>query len=115
MDQPEGAVILPGMAGKASAKGPPPPEVAEAGLVVPDTAVFTLPDNAKTYVWVLDPEAGVVHRREIRTGNVTRFGLAVLDGVAPGEWVVTSGVHYVKEGQKVRLLEEIEGEEETKR
>jgi RND family efflux transporter MFP subunit len=115
MDQPDGAVILPGMAGKASPKGPPPPEVAEAGLIVPDTAVFTLPDDAKTYVWVLDPEAGVVHRREIRTGNVTRFGLAVLDGVAPGEWVVTAGVHYLEEGQKVRLPEEIEGEEEIRR
>jgi RND family efflux transporter MFP subunit len=115
MDQPDGVVVLPGMAGRASAKDPPPPEVAEAGLVVPDTAVFTLPGDSKTYVWVLDPETGVVHRREIRTGNVTRFGLAVLDGVAPGEWVVTSGVHYVKEGQKVRLLEEIEGEEETRR
>jgi RND family efflux transporter MFP subunit len=115
MDQPDGAVILPGMAGKASPKGPPPPEVAEAGLIVPDTAVFTLPDDAKTCVWVLDPEAGVVHRREIRTGNVTRFGLAVLDGVAPGEWVVTAGVHYLEEGQKVRLPEEIEGEEEIRR
>ena len=114
MDQPDGAVILPGMAGKASPKGPPPPEVAEAGLVVPDTAVFTL-DDAKTSVWVLDPEAGVVHRREIRTGNVTRFGLAVLDGVAPGEWVVTASVHYLEEGQKVRLPEEIEGEEEIRR
>jgi RND family efflux transporter MFP subunit len=114
MDQPDGAVILPGMAGKASPEGPPPPEVAEAGLIVPDTAVFTLPDNAKTCVWVIDPEAGIVHRREIRTGNVTRFGLAVLDGVAPGEWVVTAGAHYLEEGQKVRLLGEMGGEEKIR-
>lgn len=114
MDQPEDAVILPGMAGKASPKGPPPPELAGTGLVLPYTAVFTLPDDAKTCVWVFDPEAGVVHRREIRTGNVTQFGLALLDGVAPGEWVVTAGVHYLKEGQKVRLPEEAEGEEETR-
>ena len=115
MDQPQGAVILPGMAGKASPKGPPPPEVAGAGLVVPDTAIFTPPDDTKTCVWVLDPEAGTVHRREIRTGNVTRFGPMVLDGVAPGEWVVTAGVHNLGEGQKVRLLEEVAGEEETGR
>jgi RND family efflux transporter MFP subunit len=113
MDQPEGAVILPGMAGKASPKGPPPPEAGEAGLVVPDTSVFTLPDDPRTYVWVLDAQAGTVHRREIRTGNVTRFGLAVLDGVAAGEWVVTAGVHHLEEGQKVRLLEEPNGEEEV--
>ena len=115
MDQPDGAVILPGMAGKASPKGPPPPEVAGAGLVVPETAVFTPPDDTKTYVWVLDPEAGIVHRREIRTGNVTRFGLAVLDGVSPAEWVVTAGVHYLKEGQKVRLLEELNAGEDTRK
>ena len=116
MDQPQGVVILPGMAGKASGKGRPPPEVAEEGLVVPDTAVFTPPDDTRTCVWVIDPEAGVVHRREIRTGNVTRFGLVVLDGVAPGEWVVTAGVHNLTDGQKVRLLEEIvEGSEGIER
>lgn len=116
MDQPDGAAVLPGMAGKASGKGRPPPEVAEEGLVVPDTAVFMPPDDTKTCVWVFDPEAGVVHRREIRTGNITRFGLAVLDGVAPGEWVVTAGVHNLQEGQKVRLLEEVaEGGEEIER
>jgi RND family efflux transporter MFP subunit len=114
MDQPKGAVILPGMAGKASAKGPVPPEVAGAGLVVPDTAVFTLPDDPGTYVWVLDPAAGVVNRREIRTGNLTHLGLSVLDGVKPGEWVVTAGAHYLEEGQQVRLLEEIEGEEDPR-
>jgi RND family efflux transporter MFP subunit len=115
MDQPDGVVVLPGMAGRASPTGAPPPEVAGTGLVLPDTAVFTLPDDAKTWVWVLDPEAGVVHRREIRTGNVTQFGLAVLDGVVPGEWIITAGVHYLKEGQKVRLLNEAEGEEEIGR
>jgi RND family efflux transporter MFP subunit len=115
MEQPDGAVILPGMAGKASAKGTPPPEVEEAGLVVPDTAIFMPPADTKTYVWVLDPEAGTVHRREIRTGNLTRFGPMVLDGVAPGEWVVIAGVHYLAEGQKVRLLEEAAGEAEIAR
>lgn len=109
MEQPDGAVILPGMAGKASPKGPPPPAVAGAGLVVPESALFTLPDDAKTFVWVLDPAAGIVHRREIRTGPVTRFGLAVLDGITPGEWIVTAGVNYLKEGQKVRLLEQQDG------
>lgn len=114
MDQPDGAVILPGMAGKASAKGPPPPEIAGAGLIVPDTAVFTLPGDAKTYVWVLNLEAGVVHRREIRTGPLTRFGLAVVDGLSPGEWAVTAGVHYLKEGQKVRLLEQEDSTQESR-
>jgi RND family efflux transporter MFP subunit len=114
MDQPEGTTILPGMAGKASPKGPPPAEVGGAALVVPDSAVFTLPDDGKTFVWVLDPAAETVHRREIRTGPVTRFGLPVLDGLSPGEWVITAGVHYLKEGQKVRLLEEWQGEAEIR-
>lgn len=117
MEQPDGVAILPGMAGKASPKDPPPvpAEIAGSGLIAPDTALFTLPDGSKTYVWVLDPEAGIVHRREVRTGNITRFGLVVLDGVAPGEWIVTAGVHGLKEGQKVRLLEQVQGEAETAR
>jgi RND family efflux transporter MFP subunit len=112
MDQPKDAVILPGMAGKASPQGTPPPGAADADLVVPDTAVFTQADAPGTYVWVLDPEANVVHRREIRTGTVARQGLSVIDGLKRGEWVVTAGTHYLEEGQEVRLLEESEGEEE---
>ena len=32
----------------------------------------------------------------------------VADGLSPGEWVVTSGVHSLSEGQRVRLLEPAE-------
>lgn len=113
MDQPNGTVILPGMAGKAIAKSPLPSEIAGVGLVVPDSAVFTLPEEAKTSVWVFDPETEVVQRREVRVGNVTRFGWTILDGVAPGEWVVTAGVHNLEEGQKVRRFEETQGGEEA--
>jgi RND family efflux transporter MFP subunit len=105
MDQPAGATILPGMAGKAAAReAPPAPELAETGLVVPDTALFTPPDETQAYVWVLDPAAGLVHRRAIRTGAISAFGVAVRDGLAPGEWVVTAGAHSLKEGQAVSLL-----------
>ena len=108
MEQPDGVAILPGMAGKASPKDPPPvpPEIAGSGLIVPDTALFTLPDDSRTYVWVLDPEAGIVHRREVRTGNITRFGLGGPRRRGAGRVDGHGRRAYLEEGQQVRLLEE---------
>ena len=39
-------------------------------------------------------------------GEVQASGLQIMDGLEPGEWVATAGVHYLKEGQQVRLLDE---------
>jgi hypothetical protein len=31
-------------------------------------------------------------------------GITVREGIEPGEWIATAGVHYLKEGQEVRIL-----------
>ena len=113
MDQPEGVVILPGMAGKASPKGPPPPEVAEAGLIVPDTAVFT-PGRCKDLCLGARSGGGGRPSPGIGPGTSRRFGLAVLDGVDAGR-VGRHGRRALSGGgPEVRLPEEIEGEEEVR-
>ena len=33
-------------------------------------------------------------------------GVRVTEGLTQGEWVATAGVNYLREGQKVRLLEQ---------
>ena len=104
MDQPDGATILPGMAGKASGDGSAGDQ--GASLSVPVAATFTPDDGAGTFVWVVDPSTKQVTRRPVTTGEVTEFGITVSDGLEDGEWVVTAGVSYLKDDQEVRLLEE---------
>ena len=104
MDQPEGITVLPGMAGRASGEGDTPAELRGFGAVVPVTAVFTDNDKTETFVWVFDQETGTVGKREVATGSLVNEGIAVTDGLEPGEWIATAGVHYLEEGQKVRLL-----------
>ena len=106
MDQPEGATILPGMAGRATSRDDPRGPELTSGLVIPETALFTQGEGGDSFVWVLDEAPMTVARRAVQTSDLTSFGYVVLDGLQPGEWVVTAGVHYLREGQTVRLLDQ---------
>jgi multidrug efflux pump subunit AcrA (membrane-fusion protein) len=57
-------------------------------------------------VWVVDESSRKVTRREVATGKLTPVGLAVTAGLQPGEWVVSAGVHSLRENQEVKILEE---------
>ncbi len=104
MDQPDGATILPGMAGKASASKVSGEDWQRTRIIVPETAVLTKGNESKTFVWVFDESTGSVSEREIQTAALADRGIEVTSGLQPGEYVVTAGVHYLEEGQKVRLL-----------
>ncbi len=106
MEQPPGANILPGMAGKATRGDVGPDELEGAQIVVPETAILTRDDPAKTFIWIIDEAAKTVSTREVKTGDVVDQGIVVSDGLQPGEWVVTAGVHYLREGQEVRILDQ---------
>ncbi len=104
MDQPKDVKILPGMAGKAKSTILPKSMEAQAGIVVPETAVFSPEGDDKVYVWVIDEKSQTVSRQEVKTGDVVNAGITILEGIKPGMWVATAGAHYLKDGQKVRLL-----------
>jgi RND family efflux transporter MFP subunit len=105
MEQPEGIKILPGMAGRASADKREPDQGEGSAIVVPISAIFSPEQGDKSFVWVGDAESSTVSRREVTIGELTDTGVPVLDGLEPGDWVVTAGVSYLKEGQKVKLME----------
>ena len=106
MEQPEGAKILPGMAGKAYSKSPADAVESGAGLAIPVSAVLTDVADQKTYVWVIDESTLTVQKRAVTPGPLTDFGIKITGGLQPGEWIATAGVHYLKDGQKVRILEQ---------
>jgi RND family efflux transporter MFP subunit len=104
MEQPDDIKILAGMAGKTvRADLDLPEERRVTGLEVPVAATFV--SEGKTHVWVIDEQTKTVSKREITTGELTDFGIKVLTGVKPGEWIATAGVNYLREGQQVRLLD----------
>ncbi len=79
-------------------------ELGEAqAIVIPNTALYTR-DNA-TRVWLVDRASETVKAVEIKTGESTNDGVAVLTGLKPGDLVVTAGANLLQPGQKVRLLD----------
>ena len=111
MDQPEGAEILPGMAGRASIVSRPPADSALLGIEIPATAVFSGDDADKSFVWVVDEASKTLSRREVQIGKLAQFGVLIKDGLKPGEWIVVKGVHSVEEGQLVRILDVAKADE----
>jgi len=56
-------------------------------------------------VWVYDPKAQKVTLRPVTVGQYREDGVLVTSGLAPGEWIVTAGVHKLREGEIVRPYE----------
>ena len=75
------------------------------GIVkVPSSSV--LEEGGKTQVYVYDSQSGTVKVRSVNVTAVNRDGTMLLDhGLQSGDSVVASGVHHVKDGQKVRVLQ----------
>lgn len=106
MDQPEGARILPGMAGRARGRVKLPDDMSQ-GWEIPESAIFER--NGQSFVWVIDSSDGHSGRtlaRQVKLGELSPRGLRVVEGVQPGELIATAGVEFLQEGQTVRVLDQ---------
>ncbi len=104
MDQPEGIRVLPGMAGRATADADE--DLLQTRLIVPVTSVFSPRSGEGTFVWVIDEASGTVAQRAVEPGPLTDSGQEILSGLESGEIIATAGVHFLREGQVVRILED---------
>ena len=99
---PKGLTLLPGMAATVEVRAPQADSGMGGAYLVPVDAVFG-DEKGKKYLWILRKEA--VHRVEVTTGEYRGPDLAVSGpDLKPGMTVVTAGVHFLREGQKVRPL-----------
>lgn len=82
-------------------------EVGDVELTqVPLNAVFE--EKGVAMVWVYLPAEQKVTKREVAVRQILKNGQVVLDrGVECGEWVVSAGVHKLKEGMQVKLLKSV--------
>jgi RND family efflux transporter MFP subunit len=76
----------------------------EPVIQVPGTALTEI--NGKPAVWVVDPATKRVSLREVTVLRYDPTSVVVSDGLNDGDIVVTAGVHALRPGQEVRLLDD---------
>jgi RND family efflux transporter MFP subunit len=102
---PDDLEIKPGMAGEAWALRVELPEhLQESGMEIPVAAVFTRDDeeSQQSYVWLIDETTQTVQRHAVEPLRFTTRGVLVR-GLDRGQRIATAGVHYLSEGQQVRI------------
>ena len=72
-----------------------------SALLVPEQAI--VPERSKQYVFVVDAD-GRVDQREVHTGRRRPGQVEILDGVQPGEQVITEGTQKVRDGDAVTIV-----------
>lgn len=94
------AGILPGMAATAS--------WTRTGkshrIVVPLSAVQTTPEG-KTRLWKVDPQTKTLQASMVTLGQVHDHGVEILQGVAPGDMILSKGTRSAQEGMLVEPIE----------
>ena len=72
---------------------------------VPLSSIFTK-DN-KPYIWIFDSSSSTVYAREVTTGELRpNDAIEIKSSITADMDIVTAGVHYLFEGQKVRKMEQ---------
>ena len=61
-------------------------------------------EAGKAYVWLVDPENMRVRQAYVTLGELMGSSVQVMSGLEGGAWVVTSGVHQLREGMEVRRV-----------
>ena len=70
---------------------------------VPAGSVFS--KKGKSYVWKFNPNKKCVERMEVKLKSFDSNGMISIEkGVSNGDFIVSAGVHNLREGQKVKML-----------
>ena len=94
----DGARLKPGMFARVDVRIDERPDA----LLVPLEAVVTRRDDNSLFV----VEGGVVERRAVDMGYVSDGNVEILNGVAAGEWVVTTGHGGLRNGARVAVVDD---------
>lgn len=106
MKRPEQAAILPGMTALVTM---------DLSSYIDDVLVFTIPVSAVVgdyklapQVWAVDEANMSVSPRPVKVGRLVGNGITVLEGLEPGDRIVTAGAPFLVGGMRVTLLPELE-------
>lgn len=104
MKRPTTLNILPGMNVNVAAEMPDYNAQSKSFYLLPAGAVFIGKDQ-KPMIWVINPKTMTVTKQAVKTAGLTKNKIKILSGIKAGDRVVTAGVHYLRDGEKVKLLE----------
>jgi len=70
-------------------------------LMIPEQAI--VPERSNQYVLVVGPDH-IVERRQVKSGRRRPGEVEILDGLQPGDLVITEGTQKARPGQQVEIL-----------
>lgn len=106
MPSPTEFIALPGMSANVHLDFSKLVDTSNAQLVVPVEAVFS-PENenvkSKVYkVWKVDKETMQATGTQVSIGQINQQNIEIKSGLNSGDQIITAGVNFIKEGQKVK-------------
>lgn len=81
-------------------------EPGEAAYLVPIGALLPRGTGTENYVYVFDPETSTVKKTLIKHGGIRDNNMVVNQGLAAGDIIAVAGVSFLRDDQKVRLMEQ---------
>ncbi len=100
-ENPAEAAVLPGMTAMAVIR-----TRSEAGSTRIPVQAVAGGGGKDAFVWIFDAATSTVSKRNVRLDTMSEDQVVVLEGLAGGDVVVTSGLMLLRDGMKVRRLEE---------
>ena len=73
-------------------------------MMIPASALDTT-ESGDFRVWVYDPDEGTVSPREVTVGELSDDAVMLVAGVQPGESIAAAGVHLLRDGMRVKPLD----------
>lgn len=104
MPHPQTVNILPGMTATIKAQLPDTKANGKGFFAVPSSAVF-VDANKVSYVWLVDTNTMQVHKHQVTVSTMENGSIKITSGLKSGDVLVTAGVHYLQENEKVNFLE----------
>jgi len=102
MEQLADATVLPGMTATATV------DLSALGVA---SLVFTVPVGAvvgdyklNPRIWAVDMQSMAVKPQPVKVGRMLGDSIEVLEGIKPGNHIVTAGTPFLVEGMKVSLM-----------
>ncbi|MCK4608934.1 MAG: efflux RND transporter periplasmic adaptor subunit [Gammaproteobacteria bacterium] len=109
MPKPPELNILPGMTATVTAQIPDYKSGASSFFTIPSSAVFVDDDN-NSFIWLVDPKSMHVKRQQVKVTKLADKEIHVTSGITPGNIIVTAGVHFLQDNEKVKFLQKIKTE-----
>jgi len=108
MPEPGDLTILPGMTASVTARMGNQSENTLDWYEIPVEAVFA-DEQGNSFVWMVERATMSVKRTAVELGEMSGKAIRVHDGFQRGDILVTAGVHFLRDGMKVRLLKDAVG------